>query len=110
MRDYEVVKVETDVSNEFLLVFDDGDVEMDVPPSAPHYIPVPKAERPADKDDAREWEKKKQRERQREFRGKGVYYKGIERKMLLKKKRAEVCTLIHVSFRAISHHSFLNQL
>ncbi|TFY64787.1 hypothetical protein EVG20_g5832 [Dentipellis fragilis] len=49
-RDYEVVKVEQDVPNEFLLVFDEGDVSQ---------------------------------------RPKGAYYKDIERKMLLKKKRTE---------------------
>ena len=64
MRDYEVVKVEQDVPNEFLLVFDDGDIKVDVaPPSASV--------------------------RHRELRGRGAYYKNIERKMLLKKKRTE---------------------
>lgn len=52
VRDYETVKVEQEVPNEFLLVLDDG---MD--------------------------ESK---------RGKGAYYKNIERKMQLKKKRVNV--------------------
>ena len=108
MRDYEVVKVETDVSNEYLFVFDDGDIDIDVPPSSSHFIAVPKTERPSDKDEGREWERKKQRERQREKRGKGVYYKGIERKMLLKKKRAEVCKVLYSSFCAASHFCFLH--
>ncbi|EIM86851.1 uncharacterized protein STEHIDRAFT_79513 [Stereum hirsutum FP-91666 SS1] len=89
VRDYEVVKIEQDVPNEFLLLFDDGDIEVDVPPSVSHHIPVPKADKPADRGEARELEKKRQRERQREPRGKGVYYKDIKRKMLLKKKRTE---------------------
>lgn len=66
MRDYEVVKVEQDVPNEFLFVLDDGaatadadDLYGDAPPSAPR-------------------------------RRKGAYYKNIERKMTLKKKRANV--------------------
>jgi len=53
VRDYETTKVEQEVPNEFLLVFDDGD-----------------------------------RERQ-----KGAYYKNIERKMFLKKRRTQVCDL-----------------
>ncbi|KAI0316020.1 RNA polymerase II-associated [Amylostereum chailletii] len=52
VRDYEVVRVESEVPNEFLLVLDDGDTG------------VPD-------------------------RGQGAYYKPIERKMLLKKKRTE---------------------
>lgn len=63
VRDYEVVKVEQEIPNEFLLVIDEGDVE-DV-----------KLENGAN-----------------EFthRAAGVYYKSIERKMLLKKKRVNV--------------------
>lgn len=53
MRDYETVKVEQEVPNEFLLVLDDG-MSADSP------------------------------------RAKGAYYKNIERKMLLKKKRVNV--------------------
>ncbi|KAI0060726.1 hypothetical protein BV25DRAFT_1871121 [Artomyces pyxidatus] len=67
VRDYEVVKVEQEVPNEFLLVFDDGDIEVDVT-------------RPSGG-------------RKKETRGRGAYYKTIERKMLLKKKRTEVHTL-----------------
>ncbi|KAI9453017.1 Paf1-domain-containing protein [Lactarius psammicola] len=59
VRDYEVVKVEQEVPNEFLLVFDDGDVD-DVD---------------GDGDGS--------------ARQAGAYYKLIERKMLLKKKRTE---------------------
>lgn len=62
MRDYEVVKVEQEVPNEFLIVFDDGDVS-----SSPITNGL--------KDD--------------ETRRAGAYYKVIERKMLLKKKRTE---------------------
>ncbi|KAF9499332.1 hypothetical protein BDN71DRAFT_1441928 [Pleurotus eryngii] len=49
VRDYETVKIEQDVPNEFLLVLDDGTQH-----------------------------------------GKGAYYKNIERKMILKKKRANM--------------------
>ncbi|OCH87800.1 hypothetical protein OBBRIDRAFT_813951 [Obba rivulosa] len=63
IRDYEVVKVEQEVPNEFMLVLDAGDSE-------------PKAE-----DDVFE-DTKPQKPR-----AKGAYYKNIERKMLLKKKR-----------------------
>jgi RNA polymerase II-associated factor 1 len=59
VRDYEVVKVEQEVPNEFLLVFDEGD--------ASSFITDGEARRV------------------------GAYYKVIERKMLLKKKRTEVC-------------------
>jgi hypothetical protein len=62
VRDYEVVKVEQEVPNEFLLVFDDGDLTS----SATNGL----------NDD--------------ETRRAGAYYKMIERKMLLKKKRTEV--------------------
>ncbi|PCH44148.1 hypothetical protein WOLCODRAFT_90676 [Wolfiporia cocos MD-104 SS10] len=61
VRDYETVKVEQDVPNEFLLVLDDGDAKLE--------------------DDEIEDQKPKPR------RSKGAYYKNIERKMLLKKKR-----------------------
>lgn len=58
VRDYEVVKVEQEVPNEFLLVIDDGALELE--------------------EDIKPWNKP---------RMKGAYYKNIERKMLLKKKR-----------------------
>ena len=61
MRDYETVKVEQEVPNEFLLVIHDGDEEEDVFETSNR----PKKE-------------------------KGAYYKNIERKMLLKKRRANV--------------------
>ncbi|KAI9434545.1 RNA polymerase II-associated [Russula earlei] len=61
VRDYEVVKVEQEVPNEFLLVFDEGDV------SSPTSNGLIDGEAPRA----------------------GAYYKVIERKMLLKKKRTE---------------------
>ncbi|KAN0113856.1 RNA polymerase II-associated [Russula decolorans] len=61
VRDYEVVKVEQEVPNEFLLVIDDGDLTS----STTNGL----------NDD--------------ETRRAGAYYKMIERKMLLKKKRTE---------------------
>lgn len=63
MRDYETVKVEQEVPNEFLLVLYDGD-----PPEA---IDDSLEDKPS-------------------HRGKGAFYKNIERKMHLKKKRANV--------------------
>src|ERR1700679_1578676 len=63
VRDYEVVKVEQDVPNEFLLVFDDGDLTSS---TATNGLNDDETRRP------------------------GAYYKMIERKMLLKKKRTEV--------------------
>ncbi|KAL6308280.1 RNA polymerase II-associated [Sparassis latifolia] len=60
VRDYETVKVEQEVPNEFLLMLDDGDAK----------------EEYADVDT-----------KSKERRAKGAYYKNIERKMLLKKKR-----------------------
>jgi hypothetical protein len=62
VRDYEVVKVEQEVPNEFLLVFDNGDLTSSITNGL--------------NDD--------------ETRHAGAYYKMIERKMLLKKKRTEV--------------------
>jgi RNA polymerase II-associated factor 1 len=64
VRDYETVKVEQEVPNEFLLVLHDGD--------------------PLDDDLTNATNGKRRR------REKGAYYKNIERKMLLKKKRANV--------------------
>jgi RNA polymerase II-associated factor 1 len=58
VRDYETVKIEQEVPNEFLLVLDDGDTE-----------PVSTSE---------------------VSRSKGAYYKNIERKMILKKRRVNV--------------------
>jgi RNA polymerase II-associated factor 1 len=63
VRDYEVVKVEQEVPNEFLLVFDEGDSTLSTTTNGLN-------------DD--------------ETRRAGAYYKMIERKMLLKKKRTEV--------------------
>jgi len=62
VRDYETVKVEQEVPNEFLLVLYEGDSE-DSPDAADN--------------------KKPRKER-------GAYYKNIERKMHLKKKRVNV--------------------
>ncbi|KAH9990926.1 RNA polymerase II-associated [Russula vinacea] len=62
VRDYEVVKVEQEVPNEFLLVFDDGGSSS---PTTTNGL------------------------KDSEARRAGAYYKLIERKMLLKKKRTE---------------------
>jgi hypothetical protein len=59
VRDYETVKIEQEVPNEFLLVIDDGDTQSNVSGGG-------------------------------EERAKGAYYKNIERKMTLKKKRTNV--------------------
>lgn len=64
MRDYETVKVEQEVPNEFLLVLDDGQVK-------------------SEDEETTDQKPKKRRTR-------GAYYKNIERKMLLKKKRVNV--------------------
>jgi RNA polymerase II-associated factor 1 len=61
VRDYETVKVEQDVPNEFILVLDDA------------------AEGPEGSDSGTKTR-----------RGKGAYYKNVERKMNLKKKRVNV--------------------
>jgi len=79
MRDYETVKVEQEVPNEFLLVLYDGD-----PPEGSGDDSLDSLE---DKPSRRE---------------KGAFYKNIERKMHLKKKRANVkmvflLELIHCS-------------
>jgi hypothetical protein len=63
VRDYETVKVEQEVPNEFLLVLYDGD--------SPEAIDGSLEDNPS-------------------HREKGAYYKNIERKMYLKKKRANV--------------------
>jgi len=67
VRDYETVKVEQEVPNEFLLVLHDGE-----PPGK-----IEDDERPGHPP-----------------REKGAYYKTIERKMQLKKKRANVRSII----------------
>ncbi|THU92733.1 RNA polymerase II-associated protein [Dendrothele bispora CBS 962.96] len=68
IRDYETVKVEQEVPNEFLLVLDDG------PSQSKDFDEVF-----ADDED--------ENKNQRSDRPKGAYYKNIERKMTLKKKR-----------------------
>lgn len=75
MRDYETVKVEQEVPNEFLLVLSDGD-----PPIEIEDLDL---------------------EQKRTRREKGAYYKNIERKMHLKKKRVNVymiLTFAHLSY------------
>jgi len=59
VRDYETVKVEQEVPNEFLLVLYDGDEDVSLHSDG-------------------------------KAKEKGAYYKNIERKMYLKKKRANV--------------------
>lgn len=59
LRDYETVKIEQEVPNEFLLVIDRGDTRPNASGSG-------------------------------EERVKGAYYKNIERKMTLKKRRTNV--------------------
>lgn len=74
VRDYETVKVEQEVPNEFLLVLHDGDL-------------------PQDLDDilgGDDNEGESGKSRKSAPREKGAYYKNIERKMLLKKKRVNV--------------------
>ncbi|KIY44969.1 hypothetical protein FISHEDRAFT_24425, partial [Fistulina hepatica ATCC 64428] len=66
-REYETAKIEAEVPNEFLLVLDGGDAEHDRKPSAEfgrHYTPLP--------------------------RRKAAYYTTIERKVMLRKRRALV--------------------
>ena len=75
VRDYETVKIEQDVPNEFLLVLDDGE-DVDNDPFG---------------------------ESTKEKRGKGAYYKNIERKIMLKKKRANVSF-----FSSITSHLVIN--
>ncbi|KAF9006040.1 RNA polymerase II-associated protein [Cyathus striatus] len=65
VRDYETVKVEQEVPNEFVLVIEDGDEEQSF-------------------EDLLDDSKPSQRKE------KGAYYKNIERKMHLKKKRANI--------------------
>ncbi|KAL0062898.1 hypothetical protein AAF712_010219 [Marasmius tenuissimus] len=65
VRDYETVKVEQEVPNEFLLVLDDGPVEDDLVDEV--FNDDRSSRRP-----------------------KGAYYKNIERKMFLKKKRQNI--------------------
>lgn len=68
IRDYEVVKVEQEVPNELLLVLDDGVTDItDIIPEGELMPSQP--------------------------RTKGAYYKNIERKMLLKRKRINVSRL-----------------
>lgn len=74
VRDYETIKIEQDVPNEFLLVLDDGgddgvkldDLKLDAESAGQGGVGG------------------------KEKRGKGAYYKNIERKMILKKKRVNV--------------------
>lgn len=74
IRDYETIRVEQEVPNEFLLVIEDDDAGSELKPA-----------------------------RQR---SKGAYYKNIERKILLKKKRANVSRLLIglLSYCILLHH------
>jgi RNA polymerase II-associated factor 1 len=72
VRDYETVKVEQEVPNEFLLVLHDGDSEHDNDDPFGESIKPPPRE-------------------------KAAYYKNIERKMLLKKKRQNVSPSFYLS-------------
>jgi len=76
MRDFETTKIEPEVTNEFLLVFEDGAVE---------------------NEDVFD-EKGPRKER-------GAYYKNIERKMFLKKRR----TAVRQAFLALALLSFMFQ-
>lgn len=76
MRDYETVKVEQEVPNEFLLVLSEGD-----PPVAIEDLDL---------------------EQKQTRREKGAYYKNIERKMHLKKKRVNVNLILTLAY---SSHS-----
>ena len=78
VRDYETVKIEQDVPNEFLFVLDEGDDLFG-----------------DDNDESKPENGSKKRE-------KGAYYKNIERKIMLKKKRA------NVSFRTFSAFKYLS--
>jgi hypothetical protein len=83
VRDYEVTKVEQDVNNEFLLIFDAGEEE-DLYGGEPSAL---------------------------NKRKKGAYYKNIERKMQLKKKRAQVSTsAIHVFIRTSTNMGLSDSL
>lgn len=62
VRDYETVKIEQDVPNEFLLVLDNGNDDITANGTSSNV----------------------------KSRGKGAYYKNIERKIILKKKRVNV--------------------
>ncbi|TDL23983.1 RNA polymerase II-associated protein [Rickenella mellea] len=66
VRDYETVKIEQDVPNEFLLVLDDGPVDV-----KPEFL-----------NDSKDFSSSTTPRR-----SKGAYYKNIERKIQLKKKR-----------------------
>ncbi|KAF8159557.1 RNA polymerase II-associated protein [Crassisporium funariophilum] len=79
MRDYETVKVEQEVPNEFLLVLYDGDP-------------------PEDIDDVLDTSSDRKPSR----REKGAFYKNIERKMHLKKKRANVRTTGCITYRIVT--------
>jgi RNA polymerase II-associated factor 1 len=77
-RDFETVKIEQEVPNEFLLVIDNGDTQPNVSGSG-------------------------------EERPKGAYYKNIERKMTLKKRRTNVnetyvgkWEVVHISHEPMS--------
>lgn len=78
VRDYETVKIEQDVPNEFLFVLDEGDDLFG-----------------DDNDESKPENGSKKRE-------KGAYYKNIERKIMLKKKRANVSFRTFAAFKYLS--------
>ena len=83
VRDYETVKVEQEVPNEFLLVLDDGSAKVE---DEAELAGV----------DSGKGKRKK-----------GAYYKNIERKMILKKKRVNVRLppFIHFPYPNTNSHS-----
>jgi RNA polymerase II-associated factor 1 len=86
VRDYETIKVEQNIDNELLLVLWDGD-------------------EPEGFEDLMARVDKKS-----PGRGKGAYYKNIERKMLLKKKRVNVSTQSAKIFAEISFFSAIRTI
>lgn len=76
VRDYEVVRVDQEVPNEFLFVLDDGGADDETEGDAALTPSRPRA--------------------------KGAYYKNIERKMTLKKRRINV-SVVHPSLNSTRH-------
>jgi RNA polymerase II-associated factor 1 len=79
VRDYETVKVEQEVPNEFLLVLDDGGAKVERNDGRGVKIEDGGVEAALAGEDSGKGKRKK-----------GAYYKNIERKMILKKKRVNV--------------------
>lgn len=78
MRDYEVVRVDQEVPNEFLFVLDDGGADDETEGDAALTPSRP--------------------------RTKGAYYKNIERKMTLKKRRINVNNMSYSVQRYTTTH------